>query len=550
MIIDNVANNRFITTEVLMNNIQSPEQSKTIQKILAKGFNALSKGKLELAGECCQEVFKLSPDLVPGHFLVGLIGLASQNRMVAFSAFESVVSLDKDHAAAWAQLAKLYMSQGMVNRADNALQHTRRIKPDDPIVLDLIGITLSRMGELGLAKAFFGRAHTIQPKNIAFKYNLANCLVFHGETESSELLFKEILKSQPDNSAAHWSLASSVKAKDEEHIKEMSIHSGKNDKKEKNMRAQSYYQYAIGKEYEDLQQWDKAFESFSSGAAARRETVEFDEQSEIDMFEYLTENFTEEWFNQASPGHTDDSPIFVLGQPRSGTTLIERIITSHSQVKSAGELQQFGLAVRRLSNFNEAKRFSAEMFAASKDLDFKKVAKIYLDTSKRMRGDSPRFVDKLPQNFLMIPLILKAFPNAKIIHLVRGPMDACFASYKQLFADAYLHSYDQHEMARHHLRYLKLMEVWRKRFPGQFLDISYEETATDIEPNARALIEYLQLPWEDECLDFHKQKTAVTTASSVQVREPAHTRSIGRWRKYEKQLQPMIETLKESGVGE
>ena len=528
-----------------MSNIPNPEQVKTIQELLAKGFDALSKGKFELAGDCCQELLKLQPDLVPGHFLVGLVGLASKNRKTAFSAFESVVKLDRDHAAAWAQLAKLYMSQGMVNRADNALQHTRRIQPDDPIVLDLIGTTLSRMGELGLAKVFFGRAHTLQPQNIAFKYNLANCLVFHGETESSEILFKEITKQQPNNAAAHWSLASSLKAKDQSHIEEMIKLSAKNDK---NMRALSYYQYAIGKEYEDLQHWEQAFESFSSGAAARRETVEFDEQSEIEMFEYLTENFTKEWFDHSGPGHDDNSPIFVLGQPRSGTTLIERIITSHSQVKSAGELQQFGLAVRRLSNFNEAKRFSAKMFAAAKDLDFKKVASIYLDTSKRMRGDSPRFVDKLPHNFLMLPLILKAFPNAKIIHLVRDPMDACFASFKQLFADAYLHSYNQQEMARHHARYLELMQVWRERFPGQFFDISYEATARDLEPNARALIKYLDLPWEDDCLNFHQQKTAVTTASSVQVREPAHTRSIGRWRKYEKQLQPMVETLRNYGI--
>ena len=165
-----------------------------------------------------------------------------------------------------------------------------------------------------------------------------------------------------------------------------------------------------------------------------------------------------------------------------------------------------------------------------------------------MAGKLPRFVDKLPSNYLNIPLILKAIPNAKIVHLVRDPMDACFSSYKQLFANAYYHSYDQKEMARHHIRYLKLMQCWRDRFPGRFIDISYEETARNFEPNARALIEYLELPWQDECLNFHQQKTAVTTASSVQVREPAHTRSIGRWKKYEQQLQPMLKTLQEYGL--
>jgi hypothetical protein len=157
-------------------------------------------------------------------------------------------------------------------------------------------------------------------------------------------------------------------------------------------------------------------------------------------------------------------------------------------------------------------------------------------------------VDKLPQNYLMIPLILAALPNARIIHLVRDPMDACFASYKQLFADAYLHSYDQREMARHHVRYRALMDCWRERFPGRFFDISYEDTARDLEPHARALVDYLGLPWEDACLEFHTQDTAVSTASAVQVREPAHTRSIGRWRQYETQLQPMLEELQKAGL--
>ena len=127
-------------------------------------------------------------------------------------------------------------------------------------------------------------------------------------------------------------------------------------------------------------------------------------------------------------------------------------------------------------------------------------------------------------------------------------MDACFSSFKQLFADAYLHSYDQQEMARHHARYRNLMQVWRERFAGRFFDISYEDTARNIEPNARALLNYLELPWEDACLEFYAQSSAVSTASAAQVREPAHTRSIGRWRQYEKQLQPMLHALAEENI--
>jgi hypothetical protein len=181
-------------------------------------------------------------------------------------------------------------------------------------------------------------------------------------------------------------------------------------------------------------------------------------------------------------------------------------------------------------------------------LEYRRLGEMYLGAVRHLRGNTPRFVDKLPSNYLYLPLILKALPNARIVHLRRGPMDACFASFKQLFADAYPHSYEQAEMARHHVRYYRLMQAWRERFGERYFEIDYERIAADIEPHARALIDFLGLPWEDACLDFHRQDTAVTTASAVQVREPAHTRSIGRWRRYERQLAPMRTALEAAGV--
>ena len=523
----------------------SRETSAELQALMKRGFAALSNGRFEEAGDCCQQALKIQPDLVQAHFLVGLVGLEAKDRATAFSAFQSVVRLDKDHAAAWAQLARMYMSEGQVNKADAALRETQRIRPTDPIVLDLIGMTLSQMGEYGVAKAFFARANTSRPNHPPYMLNLANNLVYHGDTETADVIFHDVIRLLPDSPQAHWALAGSTKAENGEHIDQMRALAAKHDN---NPRARAFYLYGIGKECEDLKRWDEAFEAFSAGAAARRETVEYDEAGEQAMFDYLQENYTREWFDELPEGSPNPSPIFVLGQPRTGTTLVERIIAAHSQVHSAGELQQFGLALRRLSGYRNPKRFTRELFELAQAADPKKIGNMYLQTSKRMAGDAPRFVDKLPQNYLMIPLILKALPNAKIVHLVRNPMDACFASFKQLFADAYLHSYQQGEMARHHARYRKLMDVWRERFPGRFFDISYEETAADLEPNARALMDYLELPWEDACLEFHKQDAAVSTASAVQVREPAHTRSIGRWKKYESGLQEMQEELHKAGI--
>ncbi len=523
-----------------MNQPVSEEQQ--LQQLLEQGFAALNQGDIPGAGACCKKALAIRPELVPAHFLTGLVALEAQERRIAFEAFLSVTKLDPEHPAAWAHLARLFMSDGQVNKADVALKKALATKSKDPMVQDLLGVTLSLMGEYGQARGCFERANRLRPNHPPFMLNLANNLVYHGENDDAATLFRDIISIQPNSPQAHWALAASRKAKEHQHIGEMArLAAGI----KQHPRAAAFYWYGIGKELEDLQEWDDAFEAFARGAKARRQTVEFDETAEAEMFDYLHSHFNSDWLQQGDAGAENRAPIFVLGQPRTGTTLVERIITSHSQVTSAGELQQLGLAIRRLSNYTDPKRFSKAFFECARDADPTKVGALYMQTTEKMRGDTPHFVDKLPQNYLLVPIILKAMPGAKIVHLVRDPMDACFASFKQLFADAYLHSYEQEEMARHHVRYHRLMQHWREQFPGQFFDISYEETARDLEPNARALIDFLELGWEDACLNFHQQDSAVSTASASQVREPAHTRSIGRWRRYEKQLEPMLGVLRE-----
>jgi Flp pilus assembly protein TadD len=475
----------------------------------------------------------------------GLIALEANDRKTAFSAFGSVTRLEPRHAAAWAQLAKLFIGDGQLARADAALEKATSGDLDDPLVCDLVGTVYSRMGDHDLARTWYEKANQARPDFPPYMLNLANSYTYHGKTDDAVGVLGRILELEDGMAQAHWALAGARKAKDATHIDAMRELLARH---RYHPRAAAFMYYAIGKECEDLERWNEAFEAFDHGARARRQTVEYDEQSEIELFDYLEEAFTADWVDDGSTGCPAESPIFVLGQPRTGTTLIERIISSHSQVHSAGELQQFGLAVRRLSEHKDPRRFSKPLFEAARGLDYARVGGLYMESTTRVRGDAPRFVDKLPQNYLNIPLILKALPNAKIVHLVRDPRDSCFASFKQLFADAYLHSYDQEEMARHHCRYRRLMDAWRGRFPGRFLDISYEETVTDLEPHARRLIDYLELPWEDRCLRFHEQRKAVSTASAVQVREPVHTRSVGRWQRYEKQLEPMLAVLRAGGL--
>lgn len=516
-----------------------------MQDTLRQGFVLLSAGRLDEASECCRRLLGAKPDLVEAHFLVGLIALELKQNVTAISAFGSVTKLKKDHGAAWANLARLFMIAGQPLRADAALANAVKHNDGNPTVLDIISTVYGLLGDQEEAAKWNDRAVEKQPNAIPFLVNQANNHMFFGRLDEAEEVLHKVLKMRPEIAQAHWILSNVRKATNRDHVERLQRLVQREDR---DPRSIAFLNYGLGKELEDLEEWDEAFEAFARGAAARRKTIDFDEASEIAMYKAFGDVFTADWLEQNHSGHDDASPIFVVGQPRTGTTLVERIITSHSRVHSAGELKQFGTSVRRLSNYREPTRYSAKLAELAADIDCKKLGKAYMASTKKFRGDLPRFVDKLPPNYLYIPLILKALPNAKIVHLTRNPMDACFASFKQLFAEAYFHSYDQAEMARHHARYYHLMSIWRERFGDRFFDISYEETARNLEPNARALIDYLELPWEDACLHFHKQDTAVTTASAVQVRQPAHTRSIGRWRRYEKQLDVMRSTLEEKGM--
>ncbi len=516
-----------------------------MQDTLRQGFALLAAGRPEQASECARRLLGAKPDLVEGHFLVGLVAMELRQNWTAVSAFGSVTRLKPDHAAAWAQLARLFMTAGQPARADAALAKAVEHNDGNPLVLDTIGLVYTMLGDQEEASDWIRRAVQQQPESVNYLVNLANNHMFLGRLEDAEDVLRKALAIDADNANAHWLLSSVRRATDRSHVELLQKLVAREGRRP---RAQSFLYYGLGKELEDLESWDEAFDAFAKGAAARRTTIDFDEQAEIDMYDAFGKVFTPEWLEEGAGGHGDRSPIFVVGQPRTGTTLVERIITAHSQVFSAGELKQFGQCVRRLGDYREKERYSARLATIAAGVDSEKLGKAYMATTAKMRGDLPRFVDKLPPNYLYIPLILKALPNAKIVHLTRNPMDACFASFKQLFADAYPHSYDQQEMARHHARYYHLMALWRERFPGRFFDISYEETTANLESNVRSLIEFLELPWEDACLEFHKQKAAVATASAVQVRQPAHTKSVGRWRRYERRLEPMRRALEAAGV--
>lgn len=290
--------------------------------------------------------------------------------------------------------------------------------------------------------------------------------------------------------------------------------------------------YALAKEYEDLQRHEESFRALERGARAYRSTLKYDSRGELSSLRVVRQTFTRDAYLSLGPGFEASGPIFIVGMPRTGTTLLERLLGSHSQVWSVGEFTVFPALLAELVKKKQASTTEVEAAGdASLRIDFRELGMRYTAAARQLSADRPSFVDKLPFNFLYCGYILAALPNAKLIHLVRDPLDTCYAVYKTMFFNAYYYSYDLDELADYYVGYRELMDHWHRVLPGRILDVQYEELVNDPETQARRVLEWCGLPWEDSVLAFHEQDRPSMTASATQVRRPIYTDSIGSWRR-------------------
>jgi len=307
--------------------------------------------------------------------------------------------------------------------------------------------------------------------------------------------------------------------------------------------------FALAKEYEDLQQYDRSFAALSRGTKAYRRTLRYDSATELASQAAIREKFTANTLPTLGEGYAEDGPIFIVGMPRTGTTLVERILTSHSDVGALGELKDFPLLMTAMVRERLAASPSGEDdIDASLRIDFRELGRRYIQSARQLAGGARYFVDKLPYNFLYCGYILAALPRAKIIHLRRDPLDTCYAVYKTLFFNAYSYSYDLQELADYYVGYRAHMDHWHHVLPGRILDVTYEELVRDPESQARRVFDWCGLPWQASVLDFHAQQRPSMTASAMQVRKPIYTHSVGAWRRNESALAPVRERLERAGL--
>ena len=354
---------------------------------------------------------------------------------------------------------------------------------------------------------------------------------------------RDCIRLKPDKGETYWSLANlktyQLTDADIEEMQSRVESGGLTDESHVN------FLFALAKAYEDRGDFDKAWDYYSEGNSIRRMLERYDPvQTEVQNDAIVTV-FDEALFEvKAGLGNPDRAPIFVVGLPRSGSTLIEQILASHSMVEGTSELPYVRQVEHSLSknradgvNYPEAVRELAEPH-------FKSLGQDYLDAAQLHRTEgAPRFIDKMPNNFPSVGFVHLILPNAKIVDARRYPLDACLSCYRQLFGRGQSFTYDLTDIGEYFLQYQRMMDHWHEVIPGRVLTVQYEDMVTDFEAQVRRLLAYCDLPWEEACLHFHETERPVRTASSEQVRQPVYLKSVNFWRSHERHLGELIDVL-------
>ncbi|MGB5334143.1 MAG: sulfotransferase [Woeseiaceae bacterium] len=388
----------------------------------------------------------------------------------------------------------------------------------------------------------YSRAVELDGNNTRYLYNLASSSVAVGELQQAEALYSRVVEMNPENfDALHNRSTLRKQTQDDNHIGELEQAL---QKLAPGDAGEASLCYALAKEHEDLGEDERSFAWLKRGADSRRRQLAYDVQTEVSVTKRIMEIFDRDYADTVTNLPERRGPIFVLGLPRSGTTLVDRIISSHSKVDSLGEIPDFALTLTRLGGSADRDR----LLEAAVGIDPDKLGGSYISSVASYGSDAPYFVDKSPTNYLYIGLIAKALPGVPIVHVRRHPVDSCLAMYRALFRMGYPFSYDLDDLAEYYIAYDALMNHWRTLFPETLLDVSYEELVENQEPVSREIIAHCGLAWEPACLEFDKNKAPVSTASAAQVRKPIYRDSLARWRRFETQLAPLIEQLKEAGI--
>jgi tetratricopeptide (TPR) repeat protein len=446
---------------------------------------------------------------------------------------------------AWRGLGPALIAVGRLVEADAAARHAAKIEPDNPQTWLTIAAVATRLMQQEEALEAYERAARLQPHEVRLRTTIGHVHKTLGRRAESEAAYRAALAMDPGLAEAWWSLAD-LKNYDFSDAEVAAMRSQlASDERGRTNEAQLHF--ALGKALEQRREHAAAFAHYAQGNALRRLDAPFDSERFESRCQRIRAFFDAAFFaGRAEAGDPSRAPIFIVGLPRSGSTLVEQILASHSQVEGTMELPNILIITRELDAMAPAQDGYPEALREVSAAHLTALGARYIAQTAPLRHGRERFTDKLPNNFSHVGLIHAILPKATVIDARRHPMDACFSTFKQYFAVGQTFSYNLEDLGRYYRCYLSLMDHWDAVLPGKVLHLQYEELVRDPQTNIRRLLEHCGLPFEAACVAFHETRRPVRTASAEQVRQPLYTSAVGHWRNFESELEPLRRALGDS----
>ena len=520
---------------------------ETATQIESRVLELMEAGQLRDAALACDRLNQRFPDYEPGWLTACRLAMRVNEPRIAVRALDRALALSPGRPVLLLQRIECLAAAGDVIGARAVAEKLLGYHFPGARETAAFAHALHRLGLVAEAGMEYGRCCELEPDTADHWYNLATVERFLGHVDAAEAALGRCLELRPNDVDAHW-LRAGLRTRTAEcnNIDALSrAHASVADG-----RGRSRLCYALAKELEDLGEFERSFAYLAEGAKLRRAAMRYTPEKDLAVMTALRNTFTKAVFDGDIHGHASAEPIFVIGMPRTGTTLVERILGSHSVVESAGELQTFAVELVRAcqNRATSAPPDPVALVGLSRDVDFEALGEAYVSAARPPGARGAHFIDKLPLNYLYAGPIHLALPNAKIVVLERDPMDTCYAVFKALFEGIYPFSYDLTELANYFVAYRALMSHWQAVMPGVMHTVNYEKLVSNPKPVIQDLLDYCNLSYEDACLDFHKNPSAAMTASAVQVRSGFSTGSVGNWRNYREQLEPVERILQQAGI--
>ena len=508
---------------------------------LQKAMSQVQKGNLGEAEKIYREILSDDPNNVDALRLLAL--LASRTGAVdqAINMLENCTKIAPDYALAWENLAKMYRQKDdpdSLQKAAFCFRKATELRPNWAEGWAGLGTMQTRSSQHEEGIESYKKSIELKANQPRVHLSLGHVYKTTGNQDACISSYNEAISFDNNFGEAYWSLANlkTYKFSGEE----ISTMEKKVELTEVPEREKVHFLFSLGKAFEDMGNYDESFEYYKRGNDLNRGRTTYDPKAVEALSERLKQFFTEERFHENKDfGDNSNSPIFVVGLPRSGSTLIEQILASHSKIEGTMELPNIMNIARKLGNSTKDRTAYPEVIESLQGSDLTDLGKSFIDETQFLRTGKQYFIDKMPNNFSHIGLIKLILPNAKVIDARRNPMDTCFSCFKQLFARGQAFTYDLSEIARYYVNYVNLMDHWDKVLPGYVFKVQHEDLINNQEGVTRDLIDFCEVDFESSTLEFYKTKRAVKTASSEQVRQPINTKGLNQWKNYESHLKDL-----------